>query len=75
MNGNDKMVKYSAMVEEMLLNVIEQCNIVLNDLKRNGETHADYMYEKLNKAKWDLDIVYTMAEVKHNGGKSEGKGR
>lgn len=42
---------------DMLKNVIEQNTIILNDLNKNGKTHYKYMLEKLERAKWDLDIM------------------
>lgn len=41
------------MIENILFNI--KC--IQKDLRANGKTHKSYVYEKLSKAKWDLDIL------------------
>lgn len=56
----------------MLNNIAEMVMIIHKDFQRNGKTHPVYIYEKLSRAKWDLDILVDMAKKKieeNNNGK------
>ena len=38
--------------------------VIKNDFATNGETHYNYILEKLSKAQWDLNVLIKMAENK-----------
>lgn len=44
-------------IMDMLYNIINETQIIFNDMEINGKTHYKYMLEKLNHAKYDLDIL------------------
>ena len=58
------MIENNERIQSMCSNIIEQVNIIKNDFKYNGETHYDYILEKLSKAQWDLDVLIKIAEDK-----------
>ena len=45
----------------MLHNILEKVSIIQKDFERNGETHYDYILEKLSSAQWDLNVLIKMA--------------
>lgn len=55
------MIQNNVSIQDMLNNIIEQATIIRNDFNSNGQTHCVYILEKLNRAKWDLDILIQMA--------------
>ena len=55
------MIQNNDRIQSMLNNILEQVNIIKNDFNRNGETHYDYILEKLNKAQWDLNVLIEIA--------------
>ena len=59
------MIQNSERIQSMLNNILEQVQIMKNDFNTNGQTHYEYILEKLNKAQWDLLVMLSMAsEVK-----------
>lgn len=56
------MIENNERIQSMLNNIIEQTTIIKNDFNYNGKTHYTYILEKLNKAKWDLDVLIHIAE-------------
>lgn len=70
--NNDEFIYYSERIGWMLNNIAEMVMIIHKDFQRNGKTHPVYIYEKLSRAKWDLDILVDMAKKKieeNNNGK------
>lgn len=61
------MIENSERIQSMLNNILEQVNIIKNDFNCNGETHYDYILEKLERAKWDLNVLISMANDKKEG--------
>lgn len=55
------MIENSEKIQSMLSNILEQVRIIKNDFNENGKTHCVYIEEKLEKAKWDLDALYSKA--------------
>ena len=55
------MIPNSAIIQSMLNNILEQVNIIKNDFNYNNETHYNYIIEKLEKAKWDLNVMLKIA--------------
>lgn len=49
----------------MIMNILEMVRVIKKDLHLNGKTHRRYVYEKLSKAKHDLDIL--VKECEENG--------
>lgn len=64
------MINNGDKIQSMLNNIIEMATIIQNDLNSKGQTHKDYIYEKLSRAKWDLDILVEISEEKE-GNKDE----
>lgn len=58
------MIEKNDKIISMLKNVIEQNAIILNDFVSNGSTHCAYVLEKLNRAKYDLDVLIKIANNK-----------
>jgi len=48
-------------IQSMLHNILEKVSIIQKDFERNGETHYDYILEKLSSAQWDLNVLIKMA--------------
>lgn len=61
MSRDEEFIEYTDSIKWMLKNVIDMTNIILNDFERNGKVHPDYIEEKLGRAKYDLDNLYSMA--------------
>lgn len=57
-------------IMDMLYNIIEQTQIIFNDMEINGKTHYKYMLEKLNRAKYDLDILVDYLKGYENNDKT-----
>ena len=55
------MIPNSERIQSMLNNILEQVNIIKNDFNYNGGTHYDYIIEKLEKAQWDLNVMFKIA--------------
>ena len=56
------MIENNERIQSMLNNILEQVTIIKNDFNSNGETHYDYILEKLSRAEWDLNVLIKMAE-------------
>lgn len=50
------MIENSERIQSMLNNILEQVQIIKNDFNYNGQTHYDYILEKLERAQWDLNV-------------------
>lgn len=55
------MIENDARIQSMLNNILEQVTIIKNDFNYNGKTHYDYILEKLDKARWDLNVLIKIA--------------
>lgn len=55
------MIENNERVQSMLHNILEKVSIIQKDFERNGETHYDYILEKLSSAQWDLNVLIKMA--------------
>ncbi len=55
------MIENNNRIQSVLHNILEKVNIIQKDFERNGETHYDYILEKLNSAQWDLNVLIKMA--------------
>ena len=58
------MIENNERMQSMCSNILEQVQIIKNDFATNGETHYNYILEKLSKAQWDLNVLIKMAENK-----------
>lgn len=58
------MIKNNDKIQSMLYNILEKVSIIQKDFEKNGETHYDYILEKLNSAQWDLNVLIKMAKNK-----------
>ncbi|MBR2652804.1 MAG: hypothetical protein IKC22_00565 [Bacilli bacterium] len=58
------MIENNERIQSMCSNILEQVQIIKNDFATNGETHCNYILEKLSKAQWDLNVLIKMAENK-----------
>ena len=58
------MIPNSERIQSMLNNILEQVNIIKNDFNNNNETHYEYILKKLERAKWDLNVLIQMAQDK-----------
>jgi hypothetical protein len=58
------MIEYTERIKMMLDNILYKVDVNQKDLERNGSTHYRYILEKLNSAKWDLDILINEAKEK-----------
>ena len=66
MANEDKFIEGSTSIYSMLNNISEMVAIIYKDFLANGHVHCDYVYEKLSRAKYDLDILVDYAEKKKN---------
>ena len=55
------MIENNNRIQSMLHNILEKVSIIQKDFERNGETHYNYILEKLNSAQWDLNVLIKMA--------------
>ena len=55
------MIENNERIQSMLHNILEKVSIIQKDFERNGETHYDYILEKLSSAQWDLNVLIKMA--------------
>lgn len=55
------MIENNERIKSMLHNILEKVSIIQKDFERNGETHYDYILEKLSSAQWDLNVLIKMA--------------
>ena len=58
------MIENNERIQSMCSNILEQVQIIKNDFATNGETHYNYILEKLSKAQWDLNVLIKMTENK-----------
>ena len=56
-----KEIENNERIQSMLHNILEKVSIIQKDFERNGETHYDYILEKLSSAQWDLNVLIKMA--------------
>ena len=56
------MIQNSERIQSILNNILEQVQIIKNDFNSNGQTHYDYILEKLNIAQWDLAVMISIAK-------------
>ena len=54
------MIENNNRIQSMLHNILEKVSIIQKDFERNGETHYDYILEKLSSAQWDLNVLIKM---------------
>ena len=55
------MIQNSERIQSMLNNILYQVEVIKNDFNTNGQTHYEYILEKLNIAQWDLAVMLTIA--------------
>lgn len=55
------MIENNERIQSMLHNILEKTSIIQKDFERNGETHYDYILEKLSSAQWDLNVLIKIA--------------
>lgn len=55
------MIENNERIQSMLHNILEKASIIQKDFERNGETHYDYILEKLSSAQWDLNVLIKIA--------------
>lgn len=60
------MIEYTERIKMMLDNILYKVDVIQKDFERNGSTHYRYILEKLNSAKFDLDILINEAKEKEN---------
>lgn len=60
------MIENNERIQSMLHNILEKVSIIQKDFERNGETHYDYILEKLSSAQWDLNVLIKMADDRKN---------
>lgn len=60
------MIENNERIQSMLNNILEKVSIIKNDFNRNGETHYEYILEKLTSAQWDLTVLIKMAQDKES---------
>lgn len=58
------MIQNSDKIQKMLNRIIKQLTIVKNDFNFNKKTSREFMLNKLNKAKIDLEVLIDYAEVR-----------
>ena len=58
------MIENNERIQSMLHNILEKVSIIQKDFERNGETHYDYILEKLSSAQWDLNVLIKIANDK-----------
>ena len=56
------MIENNDRIQSMLHNILEKVSIIQKDFERNGETHYDYVLEKLSSAQWDLNVLIKIAD-------------
>ena len=56
------MIENNERIQSMLHNILEKVSIIQKDFERNGETHYDYILEKLSSAQWDLNVLIKIAK-------------
>lgn len=56
------MIENSNRIQSILSNIIDKVEIIKNDFYTNGESHYDYILEKLKSAEWDLTLMIEMAK-------------
>ena len=56
------MIENSNRIQGILNNIIDKVETIRNDFNNNGQSHYDYMLEKLKGAQWDLNLMVNMAE-------------
>lgn len=67
------MIENNERIQSMCSNILEQVQIIKNDFATNGETHYNYILEKLSKAQWDLNVLIKMAENKKEEAEKKGE--
>lgn len=55
------MIENNKRIQSMLHNILEKVSIIQRNFESNGETHYDYILEKLSSAQWDLNVLIKMA--------------
>ena len=55
------MIENNERIQSMLHNILEKVSIIQKDFERNGETHYDYILEKLSSAQWNLNVLIKIA--------------
>ena len=60
------MIENNERIQSMLNNILEKVSIIKNDFNRNGETHYEYILEKLTSAQWDLTVLIKMTKDKES---------
>ncbi len=60
------MIENNERIQSMLHNILEKVSIIQKDFERNGETHYDYILEKLSSAQWDLNVLIKIADDRKN---------
>ena len=58
------MIENNERIQSICSNILEQVQIIKNDFATNGETHYNYILEKLSKAQWELNVLIKMAKNK-----------
>ena len=56
------MIQNSERIQSMLNNILYQVEVIKNDFNANGQTHYEYILEKLNIAQWDLTVMISIAK-------------
>lgn len=67
------MIQNSQELQQMLNNIVNKVMIIKNDFERNGQTHYNYILEKLQSAQWDLDILVRKSKEKAREIENENK--
>jgi len=60
------LIENNERIQSMLHNILEKVSIIQKDFERNGETHYDYILEKLSSAQWDLNVLIKIADDRKN---------
>ena len=56
------MIQNDERIQSIFNNIIDKVQTVKNDFNTNGQSHYDYMLEKLKSAQWDLNLLVSLAE-------------
>ena len=56
------MIKNDDRIQSILKNIIDKVTIIRDDFLKNDKVHYDYILEKLEQAKWDLNVIIKMAQ-------------
>ena len=56
------MIQNSERIQSILNNILYQVEVIKNDFNTNGQTHYEYILEKLNIAQWDLTVMISIAK-------------